>query len=160
MVDRKVVGREDPPAVLALVAVACEQVAAIELHSLLGQAVVPQQPDDLGHGDVHPDRLDPVVPLGFELTLQLADLDPALEVVVDVLAAARAVGVEINVDDFRDVASEQTEGTLGRHDPHRGVPAVEHQHLAVQARSFRTADDAAASQRQRARSVAAFGSVQ
>lgn len=86
VVDGEVACWEDAAAVLALVAVAGEEVAAVEFDVLLGEFVVAQEADDARHGDVHADSLDPVVALGLELALELAEFEPAFEVVVDVRA--------------------------------------------------------------------------
>src|SRR5437870_2546578 len=69
--------RELPAAVLALVVVAGEDVAPVELHRLLGQLLVADQADDARHLDLAVDRADPVVVLLAEVAGPvLADLAP------------------------------------------------------------------------------------
>ena len=127
VVDGELGGWEDAATVLAAVAIAREEVAAVELHRLVGEAVVAEKADDAGDCDLKADGADPVVLFGLELVLQGADLDPGVEVVVDVAAAAGAVGLDM--DDLGDGAAQEAEGSLGRDDAHRGVGAIEHEHL-------------------------------
>src|ERR1043165_6945756 len=125
VVDREVRGREVLAAVLALVAVAGEEVAAVELHGLGRQLLVAEEADDAGHGDIQPDGLDPVVPLALVLLLERGDFLPGEEVVVVVLAI-------IDVDDLGQVLGEHDERPACRDDADGHVQLVEDEDLGVE----------------------------
>ena len=61
MVEAELAGGELSPAILATIAVAGEDVAAIELDLLTGQPVVAEQADDPGNLDLEVDRPDELV---------------------------------------------------------------------------------------------------
>ena len=67
---------------------------------------------------------DPFVGVRLELPLQLRDLRPRLEIVVDVAAF-------LDRDHFRDLLAKQRERAARVDDPHRRVEAVQNQHLLV-----------------------------
>ena len=81
MIKAEFVGSESPAAILAAVAVAGENVAPVELHSGLGEAIIRQEPDDPRHQDFKMDRADEIV-LGLSKAgTSLGNLAPALEVI-------------------------------------------------------------------------------
>ena len=86
VVERQLAGREALAALLASVFVAGKDIPAIEFDFASGQAVVKQQPNDPRHGDVKVNRRDPVMPIRLEITPELTDLAPALEIVVGIPA--------------------------------------------------------------------------
>ena len=49
-----------PAAILALMAVASQNIATIQMDALLGQAIVTQQADHAGNLDLEIDRADPI----------------------------------------------------------------------------------------------------
>ena len=98
-------------AILASIAIAGEEVAAVEFDTLLGQTVVAQQPDDSGHGDFEADGFYPVVLLTLKLCLVLCDIGPGFKVVTVVLGTIVCV---IDFDNFRKIAAEHAESALGR----------------------------------------------
>ena len=65
-------------AVLAVVAVAGEQVAAVEFDGFVRDAVVAQQPDHTRHGNMEVDSGYPVVLVGFKGASCFAQLDPVV----------------------------------------------------------------------------------
>ena len=77
LVDGKV-----PAAILALVAVASQDIATIQMDALLRQAIVTQQPDHAGNLDLEIDRADPVFVRLLEMDPFPAGLQPRLEGVV------------------------------------------------------------------------------
>ena len=112
-------------AVLAGAAVAGVQVAAVELDLLSRQAVVAEQPDDLWHRDLEAGGADPGVGVGLELPLQVSDLGPALEVVVDVVPV-------LDGDDLGRLLAQHGEGPPRADHANRRVQAIENEHFFIQ----------------------------
>ena len=84
MVERQLFRGKVPAAVLAVVAVPGVKVSPVELDVLVRETIVPEEPDDLGHGNLDLRGPDPGVGRRFKLFLQLGDLDPGLKIVVEV----------------------------------------------------------------------------
>ena len=126
VVQAELGGGELLAAVLAAVAVAGKDVAAVEFDLLFGQSIVQQQPHNARHGNVESHGADPVVGMGLELSAELADLDPGLEVVAQVLAV-------FDVDHFSQLAKQQREGPFDVDDPDGQVVLVQHQDIAIDA---------------------------
>lgn len=113
-------------AVLAAVAVAGEDVSTVELDLLFGQAIVEQEPHDSRHGDIEADGADPIVGVRLELPAELADFNPGLEIVTQVVAV-------LDVDDLGELAEEQRKCFLGVGDADGEIVFVEHQYVAIDA---------------------------
>ncbi len=86
MVEGKLGGRKAFAAILAGVSVACEDVSAVELHIVFWKLVVKEQADDSWNGNIEIDSRDPVAGIRLETVPEAADLAPALEIVVAVIA--------------------------------------------------------------------------
>ena len=71
-------------AILAFVLVAGEDVPAVEFDVGPRQAVVKEQPDNSRYGDMEIHGRDPIVPIRLEIPTELADLAPALEIIVGI----------------------------------------------------------------------------
>lgn len=84
MVEGQFAGGETSAAILAGVFVAGEDVAAIELDLGAREAVVEEQADNAGDGDVEIYGGNPVAAIGLEIALEFADLAPGAEIVVGV----------------------------------------------------------------------------
>ena len=103
------------------IAVAGEDVAAIEANGAAGEPVVLQQPNHARHEQAEVDRVDPVAMRRLEFFAQLADFSPRLEVVIGVLAF-------LDVDHLGQFADQETKGPAYIDDVNRHVLAVKHQH--------------------------------
>lgn len=133
VIDGEVVGGEVTATVLTEVAIAGEEVTSIELDDLVGEAFVPKQPDDSGHGDIYARRADPVKALGLELSLQHREFGPGCEVVIEECAIDRAVVSDaVNVDYFGVVSREQAKGSTSRDNPHGNICLVEHEDFGTE----------------------------
>jgi len=86
MVKRQFRGREFFPAVLTAVSVSGKKIAAVEFDGLTRQAVIEKKADNSGYSQFEIDGGNPVLILGFEKMLHLADLLPSLEVVVGIVS--------------------------------------------------------------------------
>lgn len=117
-------------AVLAGIAIAGEEVAAVEFDALFGEAVVAQQADDSGDSDFEADGFHPVVLLAFELGLVRRDIGPGFKVVTVILGASFGL---VNLDYFRKIAAEHAERTLGGNHADRRVQTVEYEYFGSQA---------------------------
>jgi len=104
VVQAQLAGGKPLTAVLAVIAVAGKDVAAIEPHSLLGHAIVVQQANHARHLDFKIDALNPILIGRLKLGLEVADLAPRFEIVVSPLAV-------FDVDDFRQPAKQENERT-------------------------------------------------
>ena len=71
-------------AILAVVFVAGEDVPAIEFDLVSRQTVVEQQPDDSRHGDMKIHSRYPIVSIRLEITPELANIAPALEIIIGI----------------------------------------------------------------------------
>ena len=78
MIQRQLGGGESFAAILAVVVVAGEQVAAVEFNRFAWDAVVAQQPDHTRHGDVEVDSGYPVMFVGLECAFGFAQFHPAV----------------------------------------------------------------------------------
>ena len=90
VVQRKLARRESFAAVLASVLVAGENIPTIELHLRPRQPIVKKKPNNPGHRDIKIHRRYPVVPVRLELAAKLADLAPALKIIVGIAAIFQA----------------------------------------------------------------------
>ena len=125
VVERQFTRRVALAAELADVLVAGEDIAAVELDLVSRQAVVEQQPDDSRHGDMEMYRRDPVVAVRFELTPQLADLAPAIEIVIGIPALLERY-------DLGEIAKQKRKRPPDADDADRHIMPVEHQNVTVQ----------------------------
>jgi len=125
VVDGKLAGGEVPAAVLAGIAVAGEEVPAVEFDGLGREAVVAHEADDARDCDLQTDGANPVVLLGLEAALVLRELGPAAKRVRVVLAV-------FNLDHFSQVGEQHGEGPPRRDDADGHVQLVEDQDLAVE----------------------------
>ncbi len=100
VVEGQLSGGETFAAILAAVSVAGEDVAAIEFYVAAGQAVVEEQADNAGDGDVEIYGGNPVAAIRLEIAFEFADLAPGVEIVVGVSAL-------LVRDDLGKLAKEQ-----------------------------------------------------
>ena len=82
VVEGQFAGREAFAAILTSVFVTGEDITPVEFHLVPRQAVVKQQPDDSRHGDIEIHCRDPIVPVRLEIPPEMADLAPALEIII------------------------------------------------------------------------------
>src|SRR5271156_5916628 len=108
-----------------MVAIASEDIAAIEPHALLGDAIVVEQADDARHLDFKVDALNPILMGLFELGLEVAHLAPGVEIVVSPLAV-------FDVNYFGQLPQEENERPANIHDVDRDVLPVEQQNAGIQ----------------------------
>src|SRR5205823_4971926 len=129
VVQAQLRGRIALAAVLALVVVAREDVAAVELHRLLRQLVVVEQADDPRHLDLAVDGADPVIFLLAEVAGPvLAQLAPRAEVVGRELPVFQA-------DHLGQFLAQQAERPPHGNDVHRHEHLVQDQYARLQGRS-------------------------
>lgn len=86
MVEGQLACRVALAAVLAAVFVSCKNVPSVELDLVSRQAVIKQKPDNSWNRNMEIHRRYPVVPIGFEITLEAAHIAPVLEVVVCIIS--------------------------------------------------------------------------
>lgn len=129
-------GRKLLSAVLAGVAVARENVAAIELHLSFGKPGKGQNPNDAGNKQRETNGSDPIVLVRLELLLESAELGPILEVVGDIAAVLDTdhLGDRLPI---RVALEEKRKGAAHADHAQGGIVGVEQQNAAVQVR-FRT----------------------
>lgn len=127
VVKRKLAGRETLAAILAVVFVAGEDVPAVEFDLVSRQPVVKEQSDNPRHGDIEIHGRDPVVPVRLEIPPELANLAPAMEVVVRVPPL-------LERDDLGKVAEQQGKRPPGADYAYRHIMLVEHKHVTIQTR--------------------------
>ena len=125
VVERQFAGWEAFSAVLADVFVAGEDVATVELNFVSRQAVVKQQPDYARHGDMEMYRRNPIVPVRLEVTSQLAELAPAVKIVIRISAL-------LERNNLGEIAEQQGKGTPDTDYADRHVMPVKHKNVAVQ----------------------------
>ena len=104
-------------AILTFVLIAGEDVPAVEFDVGPRQAVVKEQPDNARHGDVKVDGRDPVVPIRLEIPTELADLAPALEIIV-------GIPTLLERDHLGQIAEQQRKRPLGAHDANGHIMLV------------------------------------
>lgn len=119
VVQREFRHREAFAAVLAVILVPGEDVAAVEFHVAAGQAIVEKEANDPRHRDVKVHRGNPVVGVGLELVAGLADLDPALEIVV-------RVGVLLDGNHLGQIAAQKGKRPPNADNTDGHVVLVEH----------------------------------
>lgn len=126
VVERKLSGGETLAAILAGILVAGEDVAAIEFYLAAGQAVVEEQADNAGDGDVEIHGGNPVATIRLEIALEFADLAPGLEIVVGVSAL-------LVRDDLGKLVKEQSKGASGADNADSHIVLVQDKNATIQA---------------------------
>ena len=74
MIKAQLMNGKVPAAILALMAVASQDIATIQMHALFRQAIITQQPDHAGNLDLEIDRANPVFVGLLEMDSFLAGL--------------------------------------------------------------------------------------
>ncbi len=126
VVERKLAGVVTFAAILAGIFVAGEDVAAIELDLAAREAVVEEQADNAGDGDVEIHGGDPVAAIRLEIALEFADLAPRVEIVVGVCALLEG-------DDLGELAKEQRKGPFGADNADSHIVLVQDKNATIQA---------------------------
>ena len=126
MVERQFAGGETFAVILAGVSVAGEDVAAIEFYLASGQAVVEQEADNAGDGDVEIYGRNPVLAIRLEITFELAYLAPALEIVV-------CINTLLKRDYLSKLAKEQRKCPPGTDYANSHIVLVQDKNITVQA---------------------------
>jgi hypothetical protein len=111
-------------AILAFALVAGIDVAAIEFYVGPGEAIVDEQPDYTGNGNVEVDGADPIVGFGLEGAGSLADLYPTVEIVVGVAAVLEA-------DDLGEFAGKERKRAPHGNDTEGHIVLVEDKYAAL-----------------------------
>lgn len=127
VVKGKLGGGETFAAILAGVFVAGKDVAAIEFDLAAGQAVVEEEADNAGDGDVEIHGGNPVAAIRLEIALEFADLAPGVEIVVGVYAL-------LVRDDLGKLATEQGKGPSCPDNADSHIVLVQDKNAAIQAR--------------------------
>ena len=125
VVEAQFAGGEPLAAVLAVIAVAGEDVAAIEPHALLRHAIVVQQPQHARHLDLKVHAANPVLVRLLELRLQLADFAPRFEIVIGPLAV-------FDVNHFGQPAEQQHKRPTHVDHVNRNVLTIEQKNAGIQ----------------------------
>jgi len=126
VVEGKLSGGETLAAILAGILVAGEDVAAIEFYLASGQAVVEEEADNAGDGDVEIYGRNPVLAIRLEITFELAYLAPALEIVV-------CINTLLKRDYLSKLAKEQRERPSGADYADSHIVLVQDKNITVQA---------------------------
>ena len=113
-------------AVLALVAVAGQDIAAIQVDALLGQAIITQQPDHARNLDLEIDRADPVFVGLFEMGPFLAGFQPRLEGIVGESPFVP------RMNDLGQLPAKQGEGPADAYDMDGHIEPIEHKDAGVE----------------------------
>jgi len=108
VVEREFAGWELPAAVLTPVSIASKDVSAVKFYLVSRQTVVEQQPDNPGHGNMEIDGRYPVVAVRLKMAPKLADLAPALEIIVGISALFER-------NDLSKLTKQQRECPSGTH---------------------------------------------
>ena len=118
-------GRKMPPAVLAFVPIAGQDVATAQMDPLFGQSIEPKQADHAGNLDFEVDRPNPIVFGLFRFGTQFAHLSPRIE----------RIGGEFAVFEMNNLgqfAAKKRKCPTNVDDMDRHVEPVEHQDAARQ----------------------------
>ncbi|MFZ0033598.1 MAG: hypothetical protein WAK60_01245 [Sedimentisphaerales bacterium] len=126
VVEGKLAGGETFAAILAGVSVAGEDVPPIEFYLASGQAVVEEEADNAGDGDVEIYGRNPVAAIRLEIALEFADLAPGLEIVVGVCAL-------LVRDDLCKLAKEQRKCPSGADNADGHIMLVQDKDITIQA---------------------------
>jgi hypothetical protein len=126
VVEGKLSGGETLAAILAGVFVAGVDVAAIEFYLAAGQAVVEEEADNAGDGDVEIYGGNPVAAIRLEIALEFADLAPGVEIVVGVYALLAG-------DDLGKLATEQGKGPSCPDNADSHIVLVQDKNATIQA---------------------------
>lgn len=127
VVERQFAGRETLAAILAVVFVAGEDVPPVEFYLVSRQAVVKKQPDNSRHGDIKIHCRDPVMAVRFEIPPELANLAPALEIVIGISALLKR-------NNFGKIAEQQGKCTPCADYSNRHIMFVQHKDITIQTR--------------------------
>lgn len=111
--------------ILTGVSIAGEDVSAIELYVAARQAVIEQQADNSGHGDVKIHGRYPIVTVRLEISPELADFTPAFEIVIWIPAFFER-------DYFGELTKEQRECSFCSHDTNGHVMFVQNKDITAQ----------------------------
>ena len=126
VVEGKLAGGETPAAILAGVSVASEDVPPIEFYLASRQAVVEEEADNAGDGDVEIYGRNPVLAIRLEITFELAYLAPVLEIVV-------CINTLLKRDYLSKLAKEQRECPPGTDYADSHIVLVQDKNITVQA---------------------------
>ena len=126
MVEGKLAGGETLAAILAAVSVAGEDVPPIEFYLASGQAVVEEEADNAGDGDVEIYGRNPVLAIRLEIAFELAYLAPALEIVV-------CISTLLKRDYLGKLAKEQRKCPSGADNADSHIVLVQDKNITVQA---------------------------
>lgn len=126
MVEGKFAGGETFATILAGVSVAGEDVPPIEFYLAAGQAVVEQEADNAGDSDVEIYGRNPVLAIQLEITLEFADIAPALEIVV-------CISTLLKRDYLGKLAKEQRKCPSGADYADSHIMLVQDKNITVQA---------------------------
>ena len=107
-------------AILALMAVAGQNVAAIQMHALLGQAIITQEADHSGNLDLEIDGTDPIFVRLLEMGPLPTGLQPSLEGVI----AKNPFLARMN--DFRQFPAQQGKRPADTYHMYGHVKPIEH----------------------------------
>jgi hypothetical protein len=126
VVKGKLSGGETFATILAGVSVAGEDVPPIEFYLASGQAVVEQEADNAGDGDVEIYGRNPVLAIRLEITFELAYLAPVLEIVV-------CISTLLKRDYLSKLAKEQRKCPPGTDYANSHIVLVQDKDITVQA---------------------------
>jgi hypothetical protein len=125
MIKAQLMDGEVPAAILALMAVASQDIATIQMDPLPGQAIVTQQPNHAGNLDLEIDRADPIFMGLLEMGPMLAGLQPRIEGVV------RERSFVAGMDDLGQFPAQQGKSPADTDHMNRHIKPVEHQDAGV-----------------------------
>ena len=126
MVEGKLSGGETFATILAAVSVAGEDVPPIEFYLAAGQAVVEEEADNAGDGDVEIYGRNPVLAIRLEIAFEFTDLAPGLEIVV-------CISTLLKRDYFSKLAKEQRKCPSGADNADSHIVLVQDKDITVQA---------------------------
>lgn len=126
MIERQLGGGEFFAAILTATAVPRKDIAPVELDGLTRQAVIKQQADDAGHGDVQMHRGDPIVFVGLKGAFGLTDLLPSPKIII-------GIGAFFAGDDFGLFPTQQRKRPACADNAQGHIMLVQHKDMALQA---------------------------
>ncbi len=116
-------------AILAFVFIAGENISPVKLDLISRQTVIKEQPNYSRHGYIEIDGGHPVVSVRLEPPPQLADLSPALEIVVRINSLFKR-------HNLRQLPEKQGKRPSCLNNAYRHIVLVENKHVAVQTRLY------------------------
>ncbi len=125
VIEAELMRREGPAAVLAAMAVAGKEVAAIEAEGTPLRPIVFEQPDDARHLHFEAHALNPIFMRLLVGRAKGAHFAPAREVVIAKLAI-------LEMDDLGTFSIEENEGPANRDNMHGGIETIQHQDARTQ----------------------------